>query len=359
MATLFATLFFGISFLATKIGIRVDATETKSVLGLLAQSIIGDGAYFYVLQAATAVILILAANTSFSGFPRLASILAQHRFLPRQFAQRGDRLAFSFGIIALAAIAILLLIAFKASVSGLIPLYTIGVFVAFTLSQAGLVRHWARKRERGWRGRAALNGLGAAVTGVVTLVVAATKFALGAWMVIAIMPVLVFLMWKVHDHYAHVEDELTISRTERATLGLKRARIIVPVSRVDRSALEALSLASGLIGDVSAVHISFDDEGAIAFKERWARLGTGVPLEVIVSPYRAITRPLLNYLDAIDDGDPSRPVIIVLAEFVPHHFWEAALHNQTALRLKLALFTRRNTAVIDVPHHLDDPEDFV
>jgi amino acid transporter len=358
MAALFATLFFGISFLATHLGIQVDATETKSVLGLLAQTVVGDGPYFYLLQAATAIILILAANTSFSGFPRLASILASHRFLPRQFAQRGDRLAFSFGIIALAVIAMLLLIAFKASVSGLIPLYTIGVFIAFTLSQAGLVRRWVRLRERGWRIRALVNGLGATVTGVVAVVVAVTKFAFGAWMVLAILPVIVVLMWQVHQHYRRVEDELTISRTERASIGVRRARIIVPISRVDRSALEALSLATGLVGDVSAVHISFDDEGAAAFKERWASLGTGVPLEVIVSPYRAITRPFLKYLDAIDDGDPGRPVVVVLAEFVPHHWWETLLHNQTAFRLKLDLFARRNTAVIDVPHHLDDVEEF-
>jgi len=358
MAALFATLFFGISFLATHLGIQVDATETKSVLGLLAQTVVGNGAYFYVLQAATAIILILAANTSFSGFPRLASILASHRFLPRQFAQRGDRLAYSFGIIALAVIAALLLVAFKASVSGLIPLYTIGVFIAFTLSQAGLVRHWVRKRERGWRLRVVVNGLGAAVTGVVTIVVATTKFALGAWMVLATLPVIVFLMWKVHEHYRRVEDELTISRTARVSLGRRRARIIVPISRIDRSALEALSVATGLVGDVSAVHISFDDEGATAFKERWARLGTGVPLEVIISPYRAVTRPFLKYLDAIDDGDPARPVVVVLAEFVPRHLWDATLHNQTAFRLKLDLFSRRNTAVIDVPHHLDDVEEF-
>ncbi len=357
MAILFATLFFGISFLATRFGIQVDATETKSVLGLLAQTIVGDGAYFYMLQAATAIILILAANTSFSGFPRLASILAAHRFLPRQFAQRGDRLAYSFGIIALAVVATLLLVGFEASVSGLIPLYTIGVFIAFTLSQAGLVRRWWRMRERGWRVRIAVNGLGTVVTAVVAVVVAVTKFALGAWMVLAILPVIVFLMWQVNKHYRRVEAELTISRTTRATLGARRARIIVPVSRVDRSALEALSVAAGLVGDVAAVHISFDEEGATAFKERWARLRTTVPLEIIVSPYRAITRPLLNYLNAIDDGDPARPVVIVLAEFVPRHWWDSALHNQTALRLKLELFSRPNTAVIDVPHHLEDIEE--
>ena len=357
MAILFATLFLGISFLATRLGIQVDATETKSVLGLLAQSIVGDGAYFYMLQAATAIILILAANTSFSGFPRLASILAAHRFLPRQFAQRGDRLAFSFGIIALAVVSTLLLIGFEASVSGLIPLYTIGVFIAFTLSQAGLVHRWWRMRERGWRIRIAVNGLGTVVTAVVAVVVAVTKFALGAWMVLAILPVIVFLMWQVNTHYRRVEAELTISRTMRATLGARRARIIVPVSRVDRSALEALSVAAGLVGDVAAVHISFDEEGATAFKERWARLRTTVPLEIIVSPYRAITRPLLNYLNAIDDGDPARPVVVVLAEFVPRHWWDSVLHNQTAFRLKLELFSRPNTAVIDVPHHLEDIEE--
>lgn len=354
MAIMFATLFFGISFLATHLGVQVDATETKSVLGLLAQSIVGDGVYFYVLQGATAVILILAANTSFSGFPRLASILAAHRFLPRQFAQRGDRLAFSFGIIALAIVAILLLVGFKASVSGLIPLYTIGVFIAFTLSQAGLVRRWWRTRERGWRIRILVNGLGTVVTAVVTVVVAVTKFALGAWMVLAILPVIVLLMWQVNKHYRRVEADLAIPRTTRATLGVRRARIIVPVSRVDRSVLTALSVATGLVGDVSAVHISFDEAGASAFKERWARIGTNVPLEVIVSPYRAITRPLLNYLDAIDDGDPARPIVVVLAEFVPHHWWDRLLHNQTAFRLKLDLFSRPNTAVIDVPHHFDD-----
>ena len=359
MGTLFGTLFFGISFLATRIGIQADANETKSVLGLLTQSIVGEGAYFYVVQAATAIILVLAANTSFSGFPRLASILAADRFVPRQFAQRGDRLAFSFGIIVLAIISALLLVLYQGSVNGLIPLYTIGVFIAFTLSQAGLVRHWVRERGRGWRFSAAINALGAVVTGIVTLVVAVTKFQFGAWMVLAVMPVMAYLMWRVHQHYRRIEDELLVPRGTRVALKPRRPRLIVPVSRIDKAALYALSLAHGLAEDVSAVHISFDEDGANAFKERWARsVGTDFPLEVIVSPYRALLAPMLSYLDAIDDGDPGRPIVVVLAEFVPRHFWDAALHNQTALRLKLALFTRPNTSVIDVPYHLDDPEDF-
>ena len=359
MGTMFGALFFGISFLATHIGIQVDATETKSVLGLLTQSIVGDGPFFYLVQAATAIILVLAANTSFSGFPRLASILAIDRFMPRQFSQRGDRLAFSFGIIVLAIISALLLILYQGSVNGLIPLYTIGVFIAFTLSQAGLVRHWLRERGRGWRFSAAINALGAVVTGVVTLVVAVTKFQLGAWMVLAVMPVMVYLMWRVHQHYRTIEDELLIPRGVRVMLQPRRPRIIVPVSRIDKAALHALSLARGLGSDVSAVHISFDEEGANAFKERWARsIGADLPLEVIVSPYRSLLAPMLSYLDAIDDGNPDRPIVVVLAEFVPRHFWDAALHNQTALRLKLALFTRPNTSVIDVPYHLEDPELF-
>ena len=359
MGTLFGTLFFGISYLATHIGIQVDLTETKSVLGLLTQSIVGDGPFFYLVQAATAIILVLAANTSFSGFPRLASILATDRFMPRQFSQRGDRLAFSFGIIVLAITSALLLALYQGSVNGLIPLYTIGVFIAFTLSQAGLVRHWIKDRGRGWRFSAAINALGAVVTGIVTIVVAVTKFQLGAWMVLAVMPVMVYLMWRVHQHYRRIEDELLVPRGTRVTLKVRRPRLIVPVSRIDKAALHALSLARGLAQDVSAVHISFDELGANTFKERWARsIGTDFPLEDIVSPYRSLLAPMLSYLDAIDDGDPDRPIVVVIAEFVPRHFWDATLHNQTALRLKLALFARPNTSVVDVPYHLEDPEEF-
>ncbi|HEX9269077.1 MAG TPA: APC family permease [Candidatus Limnocylindria bacterium] len=357
MGTLFGTLFFAISFLSTRMGIQPDATETRSVLGLLTQSIVGDGAYFYVVQAATAIILILAANTSFSGFPRLASILATDRFMPRQFAQRGDRLAFSFGIIVLALFSIALLVAYQSSVNGLIPLYTIGVFIAFTLSQAGLVRHWSRERGPRWRSSAAINSVGAVVTGIVAVVVAVTKFNGGAWMVLAVMPLLVYLMWSVHRHYRSIEDELLIPPHIGARLKDRRPRVIVPISRLDRSAVEALSVARGLSPHVFAVHISFDEEGAADFRRRWASVvGNDVPLEVIVSPYRALLPPLLSYLDSIDDGDRTRPIVVVLAEFVPRHWWESVLHNQTALRLKLALFLRKNTVVIDVPYHLEERE---
>ncbi len=357
MGTLFATLFFGISFLATRFGIQVDATETKSVLGLLTQSIIGDGAFFYLVQGSTAIILVLAANTSFSGFPRLASILATDRYMPRQFAQRGDRLAYSFGILVLAFVSAVLLIIYQGSVNGLIPLYTIGVFIAFTLSQAGLVRHWVRERGAGWQFSAGINAIGAVVTGIVTLVVAFTKFLLGAWLVLAVVPIIIYVMWRVRRHYQRIEDELLIPRGAAVHLAKRQPRVIVPIARLDRSSLNTLSLARGICSDVVAVHISYDEEGAAKFRDRWTRVvGPDVDLEVIVSPYRALVAPLLSYLDAIDNGDRGRPIIIALAEFVPSHWWENALHNQTALRLKLALFTRRNTSVIDVPFHPDDED---
>jgi len=358
MGTLFAILFFGISFLATHLGIQPDALETKSVIGLLTQTIIGGGPLFYIVQASTAIILVLAANTSFSGFPRLASILATDRFMPRQFAQRGDRLAYSFGIIVLAIVSALLLAIYQGSVNGLIPLYTIGVFIAFTLSQAGLVRFWLRERTSGWRFAIGINSIGAVVTAIVTLVVAVTKFALGAWLVLAVMPLLMYTMWRIRRHYRLIEDELLIPRSARVSVTTRSPRVIVPIARLDRSSLNALSLARAICTDVSAVHISYDEEGAAAFRERWAQvIGPEVPLEIIVSPYRAVIGPFLSYLDATDQGDRGRPIIVALGEFVLDHWWEAALHNQTALRLKLALFGRKNTSVIDVPFHPDDPDD--
>jgi amino acid transporter len=358
MGSLFATLFIAISYLTTTIGITPDASETETVLSLLAKSLVGTSWYFYLVQATTTVILVLAANTAFNGFPRLASIMATDRFMPRQFAQRGDRLAFSTGIIALAIISSLLIFAFDASVTGLIPLYTVGVFIAFTLSQAGMVRRWFRLRSRGWTVSASINALGAIATGIVAVVVGVSKFELGAWMVVAIIPVLVAMLYGINVHYRSIEDRLLIASTVPVHVQATTPRIIVPISRIDRASLRALSIARGLGGDVYAVHISYDAEGAKAFKRRWEQVvGRDMTLDTIISPYRALMPPLLRYIDAVDRGDPGRPIIVVLAEFVPRHWWEALLHNQTALLLKLRLFVRRNTAVLDVPYHLDEADD--
>jgi len=357
MGTLFATIFLAISFLATSIGVQADKSETETVLSMLARSLVGSSWYFYLVQFSTAVLLILAANTAFNGFPRLASIMAVDRFMPRQFAQRGDRLAFSTGIVALALVSSSLIVVYDASVTGLIPLYTVGVFIAFTLSQAGMVRKWLRERSRGWQLGVAINGAGTIATGVVAFVVGISKFQVGAWMVIAVLPLLVALLYAINRHYRSIEDRLLIASTAPVHLSATEPRIIVPISRIDRASLRALSIARGLGGDVHAVHISYDAEGAAAFKRRWAGVvGDAIALDTIISPYRALLLPLLKYIDAIDRDGPGRPIIVVLAEFVPRHWWEALLHNQTALLLKLRLFVRRNTSVLDVPYHLDDPE---
>jgi amino acid transporter len=357
MGSLFAAIFVSISFLATSIGIQPDESETETVLSLLARSLVGTSWYFYLVQFSTALILILAANTAFNGFPRLASIMAVDRFMPRQFAQRGDRLAFSTGIVALALVSSLLIVVYDASVTGLIPLYTVGVFIAFTLSQGGMVLKWLRERSRGWQVGAVINGAGALATGVVAVVVGISKFQVGAWMVIAILPVLVAMLYAINRHYRSIEDVFLIAATTPVHVRPTVPRIVVPISRIDRASMRALSIAGGLGGEVHAVHISYDTDGAKAFKRRWESVvGDAIALDTIISPYRALMPPLLKYLDAIDRGGPGRPVIVVLAEFVPRHWWEALLHNQTALLLKLRLFVRRNTAVLDVPYHLDDPD---
>jgi amino acid transporter len=354
MGTLFATIFLGMSFLASVLHIVPDPHEVVTVNAQLTRAFVGASWYYYLVQFSTAVILVLAANTAFNGFPRLASILATDRFLPRQFAFRGDRLAYNTGIIALAILAAALIVIYRGSVTGLIPLYTVGVFLAFTLSQSGLVRRWWRLRheEPGWQWRAFINGIGATATGVVLAVVAVSKFTHGAWMVLLVIPILILAMWGIHEHYRSVEDALTLDPTEPLPQPQEPV-VIVPVARLDRATLQALAFARSISSDVTAVHVSDDPQEIEQLKQKWERWGQGIPLVIVESPYRALIGPLLAYIDAVDKQDPNRPVTVVLPEFVPRHFWENPLHGQTALRLKLALFFRPNTIVIDVPYHLN------
>ncbi|MCL4466806.1 MAG: APC family permease, partial [Chloroflexi bacterium] len=359
MGMFFGSIFFGISILAGQLGILPDPTEQETVVSQLARALVGGGTpYHYFIQLSTALILVLAANTAFADFPRLASILAKDRYLPGQFQFRGDRLAFSVGIVALAIVAALLIVAFQGSVTNLIPLYTVGVFVAFTLSQMGMVRHWWRGRqvERGWQWRASLNGMGAIATGVVAMVVGAAKFSLGAWMILVLIPVLIAMMWGIRRHYCEFEDLLTLERPDAALPPPKLPHVVVPVGRLDRAVLQALAFARSMSPDVKAVHVSNDHEEAEQMKRRWERWGGEVPLVIVESPYRALIPPLLSYVDALNRQDPGRPITVVLSEIVPRHFWEYVLHNQTALRLKIPLFFRPTTIVVDVPYHLD-PED--
>ena len=354
MGAIFGTLFLGLTYLATSIGIAPDPSELETVNSMVTRSLVGDGTpFYYLVQIATAVILMLAANTGFSGFPRLASVLADDRFMPRQFAFRGERLAFSFGIIALALVSAAVLAKFDGSVTKLVPLYTIGVFLAFTLSQSGLVRRWWRLRSPGWRLSMVINTFGALVTGTVLVVVAVTKFEHGAWMVLVVMPVLVGMLYAINRHYRTVHDALTLDRPDEPIPVLKPPVVIIPVARLDRATLQAVAFARSISPTVRAVHIASTAESAEEFARRWRRWTTEVPLDVIESPYRSLLQPLLRYIERIDERD-DRPITVVLAEFVPRNWWEFILHSQTALRLKLSLLFRPNTIVIDIPYHTED-----
>ena len=357
MGTIFATIFLGLTYLATRIGIAPDRSELETVNSMITRSVVGDASpYYYFVQITTALILMLAANTGFTGFPRLASVLANDRFMPRHFADVGSRLAFNTGILALAVVAGGILAAFGVSVNALVPLYTIGVFLAFTLSQSGLVRRWWRLRNPGWRLSMVINSLGAVVTGTVLVVVAVTKFQLGAWMVLLLLPLLVSLLYFINRHYATVQDALVLTGTEQQLPRLGAPVVIVPIARLDRAALQALAFARSVSPHVKAVHVSGSRASAEEFRRRWQRLNTEIDLDVVESPYRSLMAPLLKYIDAIDKSD-DRPITVVLSEFVPRHWWEWLLHSQTAMRLKASLLFRPNTIVIDVPYHFQDTAD--
>jgi len=349
-AIVFAILFLGLAYLLTTIGIVPDPTEQQTVLSQLVRHLAGDGAVLIIAQVATALLLVLAANTSFADFPRLSSFLARDGYLPRQFAFRGERLAFTTGIIALSFMAIGLLIGFDASVTGLIPLYTLGVFIAFTLSQGGMLTRWWRRREPGWRPGLAINGLGTLTTAVVALVVGSSNFFQGSWLVIVLVPLLMLLLLAIHGHYRDMDRALAIDRIPDAGEVAPRPIVIVPISRLDRPALQAIAFANSISSDAVAVHITNDPDEADALRERWPEWAGTTELVVVESPYRALIGPLLAYMDALQRQAPERPILVVLAEFVPRHWWENLLHNQTALRLKLRLFRRPNTIVADVPY---------
>jgi amino acid transporter len=357
MGTIFGSIFVAITFLASVIGVVPDQNEAETLNSVLTRSLVGTGPYYYLVQISTSVLLILAANTGFTGFPRLASVLADDRFMPRQFSFRGERLAFSTGIVALALIAAGVLSGFEGSVTALIPLYTIGVFLAFTLAQTGLVRRWYQRREHGWRPRIVLNGLGAFATSVTLVVVAVTKFAHGAWMVLVVLPLLVYLLLSIHRHYRSVADALTVEDLDEPLARTEPPLVIVPVARLDRAALRALAFATAISPDARAVHVATSEESAIGFRRRWERWAgkhiagdREIALDVIESPFRALLQPLLRYIDRLAEHE-RRPVTIVLAEYVPRRWWEFVLHSQTALRLKAALLFRPDTVVIDVPYH--------
>jgi amino acid transporter len=349
MAALSIVMFIGITLLAHAYGIVPNETET--VVSQIARGTFGGrGLAYYLVQAATMSILVLAANTAYADFPRLASIVARDRFLPRQFLTQGDRLAFSNGIIILSVLAGALLVLFEGDTHALIPLYMIGVFVSFTLSQAGMVRHWFALRESGWHASAAVNGFGAIVTAVVLVIVAVTKTAEGAWIILLMIPTLVVIFEVTRRHYDSVAAELTLRGWQPGPTG--RHVVMVPVGGLQRAVVQALRYARTLSPDVRAVYVELDASATDAIRREWGTWGQGVTLVTLPSPYRSLLEPLLEYIEEVQERDPNGYVTVVLPEFVPRRLWHHLLHNQQALLLKGALLFKPNLVVTSVPFHL-------
>ena len=352
MAVLSISMFVGITLLAHAYGIVPNDTET--VVSQIARATFGGRGWpYYAVQTGTMAILVLAANTAYADFPRLASILARDRFLPRQFMNQGDRLAFSNGILILSALAAALLAVFGGDTHSLIPLYMIGVFVSFTLSQAGMVIHWRKLGEPGWRSSAAINGFGALVTGVVLVIVATTKAAEGAWIIIVMIPVLVTIFEVTRRHYDQVASDLTLRDWTPEEEG--GHTVLVPIGGVQRAVVKALRYARTLSRDVRAVYVEIDPAASAAVRAQWPEWGQGVELVVLESPYRSLMEPLLEYIEDVQRADPLGYVTVILPEFVPGRLWQHLLHNQHALLIKGALLFKPNVVVTSVPFHLGRP----
>jgi amino acid transporter len=349
LGVLLIVLFVGITFLAH--AFAIEPVKDETVTSQLARRVFGHGLLYYAIQAVTTLILLLAANTSFADFPRLAFFLARDRFMPRQFANRGDRLAYSNGILILAVLSALLLVVFQGDTHALVPLYAVGVFVSFTLSQSSMVRYWLRTRSSGWPARALLNGVGAAATGLVMLIIATTKFTHGAWIVVVLIPCQIALFLAIHRHYEEVAHQLSIEDRAPSAPPTGHA-VLVLVGDVHRGMLPALEYAHALSPSARALYVEVDPDRTRRLEDRWGKLGSGMPLVVLRSPYRSVVAAVLEYLDHLQRQMPRQLITIILPEFVPARKWQLFLHNQTALLIKGALLFRKGIIVTSVPYHL-------
>ena len=363
MSILLGILFIGITVVSRAYNVLPTQPGGSSVVALVASSVFGAGSLFVpAFAAATALILFLAANTSFNAFPRLAAILAEDGFMPRQFSFRGDRLAYSWGIVLLAAIAFGLLWIFGGDTHALIPLYSVGVFVCFTLSQIGMVKHWIGVHEPGWRWRAAINAFGAVLTAIVFMVVVSVKFVDGAYLVVILVPLLVAMMLFISRQYRASSAQLAVRPDFVVGQPRREERVVVPVPSLNRAVVQAVNVGRSISDDVRAVYISDDAEQTAEMRERWERQMPGVPLVLVESPYRALVGPLLAYLDVLDRAWPpgkDAPItFVVIPEYVARHWWERILYNQSAKRLRSVLLGRPHTVVVNAPYRREDPTGF-
>jgi amino acid transporter len=350
MSAILASLFIGISWMAYHHGILPKADET--VISQLARLTFGTGLFYYTVQIGTMALLVLAANGAFAGFPNLASILARDGFMPHQMATFGDRLVFSNGIIILGFLACLLLILFQGDTHALIPLYAIGVFVSFTLSQAGMVKRWLMKKGPHWQTKLIVNGAGALTTGIATIIIATTKFMQGAWIVFLLVTILLLMFQGIRSHYKAVKEQIALDRRgERPPLP-RRNIVIIPISGLNRAVVRALDYARSRPGEVRAVYVDLDPEESAKVKIQWAQWGGGVNLIALSSPYRSVLGSLLDYVEEVLEKDPNAWITVVIPEILPARWWQNVLHNQRAFLLKAALLFKERVILIDVPYHL-------
>lgn len=369
MSILLGSLFLGISYLTSHVGAVFSEEET--IISQLARTIHnGRGLLYFATIGGTTVILIMAANTAFADFPRLGALAAHDGFLPRQLTFRGSRLVYSNGIITLAVIASILIIIFQASVTLLIPLYAIGVFLSFTLSQIGMSRRWWKigrlkegeeirevgstlRYDSGWRHKMAINGFGAVCTAIVMIVFAVTKFTEGAWIVLVLLPVLIFVFWTIHGHYKDLARNLSLEDFSGLPARQPRHRVVLPVSGIHQGTLEALRYAKLLSNDVTAVHISIDPDETQKVGKKWVTWGEGTRLVILDSPFRLFIEPLLEYIeDILDHRQPNETITVVVPQFIPSQRWHNALHMRTADVLRQELLSKHGVVVTDVPYHV-------
>ena len=349
MSIILAALFLGISFMADHYGILPKTDET--IISQLARLTFGTGAMYYSLQVGTMLLLVLAANSAFAGFPHLSSILARDSYMPHQMATFGDRLVFSNGIFILGFFACFLLILFHGDTHALIPLYAVGVFISFTFSQAGMVRRWLKKKGPHWRKKLIVNGAGAVTTGIATIIIASTKFAHGAWIVFLLIFVLVWMFRSIYSHYKAVSEQIALTRDHRPPLP-RRNIVIIPISGVNQAVIRAVDYARSRPGEIRAVLVDVDPESTARIQIQWAQWGCGVQLTVVPCPYRSVLRSLLDYVEELLQKNQDYWVTVVIPEILPARWWQNILHNQRALLLKAALLFKDRVILTDVPFHL-------
>lgn len=353
LGLLLAIIFGGVTLLSQVYSIHPDPAGTKTVLSMVAEDAFGRGGFFYIIQLATMMILVLAANTSFNGFPILSSIMAQDKNMPRMFWNRGERLAFNYGIVTLGILSSVLLIVFRGRTEALIPLYAIGVFLSFTLAQIGLVLKWCKEKSQGWQRKAIINGIGGVVTFFVVIIFSITKFEEGAWIVVIITPILLWLITTINKHYNSVAEQLRVELSE--PVPNEETVIIVPVAGIHKVVVSTIAYAKTLTPNIVAFYVAFSSEEAKNMEEKWRIWNPGVRLVVVVSRYRTVVKPLLDFINRAESRYGKRKrITVLLPEFITNKWWHRLLHNQSAFRIRTLLLRRKDVVISTVPFHLKD-----